>query len=194
MSDNLTTPVPAGTVLATKDLGGGRQLPLNGLLDQAGADAMGAVTAAPAANTLLARLKDIADAIVARLPLLGTRTAAGSVSVTPASDGFAVSVNGVATAAKQDLAKTVLDNIQAAATSLEAATVYVPIAFASTNLTGGACRAIIAETAGRVKLKQPDGTVRDNFPLFAGLNPIGALMIDAPTAGTAATGIWAIYS
>lgn len=194
MADNLTTPVPAGTVLATKDLGT-RQLPLNGLLDQTGADAMGVVTAAPAANTLLGRLKDIADAIIARLPLLGTRAAAVSLSVTPTSDGFAVSVNGVATAAKQDLAKTVLDNIQAAATSLEAATVYVPITFASTNLTGGACRAIVAETAGRVKLKQPDGTtVRDNFPLFAGLNPIGALMIDAPSAGTPASGIWAIYT
>jgi hypothetical protein len=62
MADNLTTPVPAGTVLATKDLGT-RQLPLNGIADQAGADAMGLVTGAPAANTLLGRLKDIADAI-----------------------------------------------------------------------------------------------------------------------------------
>lgn len=193
MSDNLTTPVPAGTVLATKDLTT-RQLPLNGLADQTGADAMGLVTAAPAANTLLARLKDIADAIIARLPLLGARTTAGSLSVTPSSDGFSVSVTGVATAAKQDTAQTTLAAIQAAATALEPASAYVPITFGSGNLTGGACRAIIAETAGRVKLKQPDGTTRDNFPLFAGLNPIGALMIDAPTAGTAATGIWAIYS
>jgi len=193
MADNLTTPVPAGTVLATKDLGT-RQLPLNGLLDQTGADAMGVVTAAPAANTLLGRLKDIADAIIARLPLLGTRTAAGSVSVTPASDGFAVSVNGVATAAKQDLAKTTLDAVLAAVVASEPASVYVPVTLGNTNLTGGACRSIVAETAGRVNLKQPDGTVRNNYPLFAGLNPIGALMIDNPATGTAASGVWAIYS
>lgn len=70
---------------------------------------------------------------------------------------------------------------------------YVPVTPGSTNLTGGACRAILAETAGRVNLKQPDGTARANFPLQAGYNPIGALMIDAPTSGTAATGVWAIY-
>lgn len=187
MADNLTTPVPAGTTLATKDLGAGRQLPLNGILDQAGADAMGLVTAAPAANTLLGRLKAILSALVA-----GPQTAATSLSVVPNSDGFAVTVSGGATAANQASAATILAAIATAAAANEPSSVYEPVSFASTNLAGGACRAIVAETAGRVNLKQPDGTARANYPLFAGLNPIGALMIDAPSSGTPATGIWAI--
>ncbi len=73
------------------------------------------------------------------------------------------------------------------------ADVYVPVTLGSGNLAGGACRFIVAETAGRVNLKQPDGTARANYPLVAGINPIGALMIDAPTSGTAATGVWAHY-
>lgn len=60
MPDNLTTPVADATVLAAKDIGGVK-FPQNLLNDAAGADAMGLVTATPAANTLLGRLKAIAD-------------------------------------------------------------------------------------------------------------------------------------
>ncbi len=72
--------------------------------------------------------------------------------------------------------------------------IYVPVTLGSGNLPDGACNAINAETAGRVNLKQPNGTARANYPLTAGYNPIGALMIDAPSSGTAATGVWALYS
>jgi hypothetical protein len=60
MADNITTPVADGQVLALKDVGGVK-FPQNLLNDITGADAMGVVGAAPAANTLLGRLKAIAD-------------------------------------------------------------------------------------------------------------------------------------
>jgi hypothetical protein len=70
----------------------------------------------------------------------------------------------------------------------------VPVTLASTVLPNGVCRCIVAETAGRVNLTMQDGTtVRPNVPLVAGYNPIVAWAIAAPTAGTAATGIFAGY-
>ncbi|WP_313534387.1 hypothetical protein [Sphingomonas sp.] len=60
MVDNVTTPVDAGKVLAFKDIGG-ILFALNLIADAAGTDVMGLVTASPAANTLLGRLKAIAD-------------------------------------------------------------------------------------------------------------------------------------
>ncbi len=60
MSDNVTTPVESGKVLAFKDIGG-ILFALNLLADAAGQDVMGLVAANPAANTLLGRLKAISD-------------------------------------------------------------------------------------------------------------------------------------
>lgn len=60
MADNLTTPVPDGIELAFKDLASVFYA-LNMIVDQGGADAMGLVTANPAAQTVLGRLKAIAD-------------------------------------------------------------------------------------------------------------------------------------
>lgn len=56
------------------------------------------------------------------------------------------------------------------------------------------CQCIIAEVAGRVNLTQPDGVVRANFPLFAGYNPVKAKVVNDPTSGTAATGVWLGYA
>lgn len=71
---------------------------------------------------------------------------------------------------------------------------YVPVTLAPTALPGGSCRAIVAETAGRVNLTLQDGvTVRANFPLQVGYNPVVAWAIDAPTSGTPATGLFAGY-
>jgi hypothetical protein len=85
MADNITAPA-SGAVLATDDIGGvhhprtkisigadgsaadvhaGNPLPAI-LRDSAGADALGLVTASPAATSLLGRLKAIADAIAAQ--------------------------------------------------------------------------------------------------------------------------------
>jgi hypothetical protein len=92
MADNFPTPVAAATSFATKDIGG-VHYPKNLITDQTGADAIGAVTASPAANTLLGRLKAIYDEIVARLPTLGPKAASGSVSVAPTNDGFPVTTD-----------------------------------------------------------------------------------------------------
>lgn len=81
----------------------------------------------------------------------------------------------------------------AAPVSNLAAEHYVPVTLGSSTLSHGACRAIVAETAGRVNLTQENGVARTNYPLIAGYNPIRATVIDNPTSGTAATGVWALY-
>ena len=81
----------------------------------------------------------------------------------------------------------------AAPYSIQAADYYVPITLGSGTLAGGTCRGILAEVAGRADLTQDDGTVRTNFPLVAGYNPVRAKVINTPTSGTAATGVWALY-
>ena len=70
---------------------------------------------------------------------------------------------------------------------------YVPVTLGSNALADGVCRAILATTAGVANITQPDGTVRANYPLQEGYNPIRAIVIIAPSAGTAATGVWALY-
>jgi hypothetical protein len=83
MSDNFTA---GGENFATKDIGtGGNELHAvkQVIVDQAGADAVGLVTADPAANSLLGRLKAIADG------LLGKATAAKQDEVTAAVNRLA---------------------------------------------------------------------------------------------------------
>lgn len=82
MADNFTTPVPDGTVLATKEIAGEHH-PKNLLTDFAGADVLGLVTADPGATTLLGRLKAIAD---------GVTTLAGHVD---GLEGLATTLNGL---------------------------------------------------------------------------------------------------
>lgn len=70
----------------------------------------------------------------------------------------------------------------------------VPVVLGAGALPGGTCRTILVETAGRVNVTVGDGTtVRANVPLQVGYNPIVAWAIDAPTAGTPPTGIFAGY-
>lgn len=49
------------------------------------------------------------------------------------------------------------------------------------------CRAIICVTAGTANLVQPNGTIRENYPLFAGYNPISVIGV---LTGGNADGIW----
>lgn len=65
MADNISTPVADGKVLAAKDIAS-VLFPLNLLADASGADAMGLVGTTPAANTLLGRLKAIADLLTSQ--------------------------------------------------------------------------------------------------------------------------------
>jgi hypothetical protein len=67
------------------------------------------------------------------------------------------------------------------------------VTLGSTALANGECKAILAEVGGAVDLTFVDGRVAVNFPLQVGYNYIRATIIDEPTAGTAATGVWALY-
>lgn len=118
MADNLTTPVASGKVLAFKDLASVLYA-LNMFVDAAGADAMGLVTASPAANTLLGRLKAISDAIA---------TMDGHVD---GLEGLATTLNGLvdgleslgasqATAALQASGNTILTAIAGSVDTVEA--------------------------------------------------------------------------
>lgn len=64
MADDLTTPIPDGTIIATKEISAGKHAPKKVLVDTAGAEVIGLVTASPTANTVLARLKDLLTGII----------------------------------------------------------------------------------------------------------------------------------
>ena len=108
-----TTPVAAGTDIGETidDKFYNRVF----LKDTAGADAMGLVVTAPAANTLLGRLKAIADALAgmaldatiaalsAKLPVsLGAKAQSGSLSIVPATGTDLATDTTVKTTASAD--------------------------------------------------------------------------------------------
>lgn len=68
-----------------------------------------------------------------------------------------------------------------------------PVTLGSSVLANGECKAIWCETAGTANLTFADGRTATSFPLVAGVNPIRATVINTPSAGTAATGVWALY-
>lgn len=118
MADDFTTPVADGKTFAAKEIAA-KLYPWNLLADGAGADAMGLVTASPAANTLLGRLKEIADAIT---------TMDGHVD---GLEGLATTLNGLvdglealgaaqATAALQTSGNATLTNIAGYLDTVEA--------------------------------------------------------------------------
>lgn len=67
---------------------------------------------------------------------------------------------------------------------------WVPVTKANADLPDGVCRALRVGTAGTANLMQPDGTIRENVPLFADDNPFMCLQVR--TGGTA-DDIWALY-
>lgn len=83
--------------------------------------------------------------------------------------------------------------MMAAPINTQATDYYVPVTLGATALANGACRAILATAGGTVNLTQPDGTVRADFPLQTGYNAVRATVINTPSSGTAATGVWALY-
>lgn len=96
MADNLTSPVPAGTKIASKDVGG-VHIPRNIITDEAGVDAIGAVGASPAANTLLGRLKAIADAVLGTLKISAAELPLPSGAATDAKQDAIIAAIGGAT-------------------------------------------------------------------------------------------------
>lgn len=69
----------------------------------------------------------------------------------------------------------------------------VPVTLGSSVLANGECKAIWVNTAGTANLTFPNGQAATSFPLKEGLNPLRVTVIDAPSSGTAATGVWALY-
>jgi len=68
--------------------------------------------------------------------------------------------------------------------------VYAPVTKADADLPGGIARSLTVGTAGTANLMQIDGTIRTNYPLQAGYNPI--VVRQVRTGGTASD-IWALY-
>ena len=91
---DLTTPVPDATPIG--EMIGGKLHGLSLLRDTAGADAMGLVDPAPAANTLFGRLKAIVDAILRTAPAtrIFTITASDTVAVAPTPRALRVLTDG----------------------------------------------------------------------------------------------------
>lgn len=200
MSDNLTTPFPAGTKMRTKDLGTDGHLPATTIMDQAGADAMGVVGASPAPNTLLGRLKAIVDALTGGISVTGTffqATQPISAAALPLPAGAAketkqdagntslgsidTKLTGVATAAKQD--------------DLKAATAVTlppfPITPHATNALERPIIGIAVKTAGTIVFHHPaDTTGTDRtIDVPAGFYPMGgATHIRATSTATGLTG------
>jgi hypothetical protein len=68
---------------------------------------------------------------------------------------------------------------------------YAPVTKSdSVDLPDGPCRTLLVDADGTANLVEKDGTVRANYPLQKGYNPIVVKRVN--TGGTA-TGIWAIY-
>jgi hypothetical protein len=97
--DNITAPA-SGTVFATKDLGN-VHFPKNLIVDQTGADAIGAVADEPSEWSVLGRLKTIAESVTG---------AAYYPTTQPISAASLPLPSGAATSAKQDVAITALQN------------------------------------------------------------------------------------
>lgn len=71
--------------------------------------------------------------------------------------------------------------------------IAVSVTLGSSELANGECKAILANAAGTANLTFANGMTAVDYPLQAGYNPIRATVINTPTSGTAATGVWALY-
>lgn len=74
-----------------------------------------------------------------------------------------------------------------------AAEYAVAVTLGSGTLANGECKAIWVNTAGTANLTFPDGRTATSFPLKEGLNPFRVTVINTPSSGTAAAGVWALY-
>jgi hypothetical protein len=183
MADNLTTPIPDDTELASKDIGG-VQYPKNLLTDHAGADVLGTVTESPTANTVLGRLKAAVDGLVEVAALLqGELTVAGDFypETQPVSATALPLPTGAATAEKQDAVKASID-----ATALVG--IPFPITPHASNALARPTKAISVQVAGTLVFRPPSGSEDITISVPAGLLPIPATHIRATSTATGLTG------
>lgn len=142
-----TTPLPVGTDIAESI--GGKAFSRAILHDAAGADAMGAVEAAPAANTLLGRLKAVVDGITALVShvdgIEGLLTALNGYV-----DGLEATLAAQATAVKQDESKAAIIDLGPAGSA-------VAIVPHNANALPSVARAIYVGTAGDITIRPAGG-------------------------------------
>jgi len=190
---DVTTPIPAGT--AAGALIDGKLFGRNLLNDTAGADAMGLVADAPAANTLLGRLKAIAAglaglateatlaALSAKLPAsLGAKAQSGSLSIVPATGVDLATNAGVATALAPAKAAS------ATATQVPASTSAGTLLAANANRIGAA--SVYYDGAGILYLLEGAGTPSaTNFTIKLGAGLLTYYETQASFTG-AIRGVW----
>jgi len=165
MANNITTPVASGTTLATQDIGSGVHASKIMAVDSTGADAIGVVGAAPGANTILGRLKAIADAL------------AGTIGISATDLPLPI---GAATSAKQDAVKASID-----ATSLT--DIPFPITPGSSALSRQ-IKALAIAVGGDVVFTPAGGGADVTVTLPAGMFPLPATHILSGTTATGLTG------
>ncbi|MEP2103086.1 MAG: hypothetical protein ABJP02_04920 [Parasphingorhabdus sp.] len=119
MPDNFQAPA-SGVDFASKDIGG-VQFAKNLITDEAGADAVGLVTANPAANTILGRLKAAVDALSGKATEAKQDDAITQLAAIVTALGGTLAVNQAdgATATRQDSAIVELTAIKTAVDGLE---------------------------------------------------------------------------
>ncbi|WP_084581779.1 hypothetical protein [Sphingomonas azotifigens] len=164
MADNVTTPVADGKVLAFKDLAG-ILFAWNLIADAAGQDAMGLATASPAANTLLGRLKAIADLLTSQ-------------------NGYVDGLEALQTTANQSLAAIVgyVDGLETLQGAGNATLATIAAAVAASTPAG---EAYIGRIGGDV-LTAPGGTPAVATTAYAAGNVVGSLLTFTGAARAAA--------
>lgn len=75
----------------------------------------------------------------------------------------------------------------------EPSDIYVPVSPGSSDLALGMCRAILCSEDGALNLTDATGTIRTNVPVQKGYNPLGASVINDPSAGSAPGTVYALY-
>lgn len=140
----------AGTLLGFVDVGGGVEAAGAVIVDTANADAIGLVTASPAANTVLGRLKAISDAI-ATMDGHVDGLEALSTALNGYVDGLEAATGGIADAAWTSGSGTMVALLKTLATAaLDTATSSPVVAKPAT--TGGLSRGrVVTGTSGFIK-------------------------------------------
>lgn len=188
--DGLTTPIAAGTKVATKDLGVAGHASLNALVDQTGADVIGLVDPAPSPNTVLGRLKAIADAVT---------TLSGYVD---GLEGLATSLNGfvdgletvgAGTNTRLDAIAGYLDTVEALIAATNTAlggtlTVTGPLTSAQLTTAALATEATLAALSGKLPASLGAKAASGSLSIVPATSALFPVTQEALPAGTNVSG------
>ena len=70
---------------------------------------------------------------------------------------------------------------------------YIPVTLGASELPDGVCKAILCSGDGFLNLTTARGVARASVPVFAGINPLRAKVINTPTSGAAPATVVALY-